>query len=192
MNKSISNDYYMWVGEMEAALEDKDRVFKANAPFRAENLRVERENQRIERENEVIERLNAERAVAGKRLLATAGIFKKHSLAPHHTTVGTQRVFDRERRARADLARRSGAEWAERVGRIADPAVRLAVGSIVWWDFFGGRRAVNRWDDLDEIINAKFVPAPEEAVKGALWGVGYTPYMVEIKFLQTKGRGRRE
>ena len=183
--------YYEWLEEMNRAVAEKDAVDAANKPFRDENRRVLAENERVHRENEAIALINQVRDREGLPLLPPAGWIKKRVFGHHAVGRESARILDREFLLRRFLERRTGGEWARKIVQLTDPAVRRGVAGIVWWDFFGSRNRQDRWPDLDVFLEEPFFEAPDEELKAGLWRVGYSPYMCERRFCQTKGRGRR-
>jgi len=73
----------------------------------------------------------------------------------------------------------TGDDWRNRVEQIADRDVRIAAANIVWWDFFGDRKATDPWTQLDDYKTA-WKPnqrADVQAVRNALVFIGYPQSM---------------
>ena len=87
------------------------------------------------------------------------------------------------------LKKRSPVEWARAVKELTIPIpptapdgseqlitmdhVRVAATNLAWWDFFGGRKASQRWNHLDKYLNKAFVRVPRELLVAALVALGY-------------------
>ena len=64
-------------------------------------------------------------------------------------------------------------EWAKRVEKLPSQW-RIPTACIIWWDFFGHRRAKQRWPQLDSWIHEHWHPIEEMDLCEALWRCGYT------------------
>lgn len=115
----------------------------------------------------------------------------KHVLPAEHAD-----VLKRERAIQANLRARSPQEWRERIDRIPYE-FRLAIASIVWWDFFSEREVKERWDELDEYVDAFYVrshanDAPHPIIKQYLAELGYSPFEVETRLLGNRIESKQQ
>jgi hypothetical protein len=75
--------------------------------------------------------------------------------------------------------------WKDLIDSIEDMTVRIQVASIVWWDYFGGRKASDAWHQLDEYIDAwRFNNGADVLdVEEALVKIGFPRYVAHRRSL---------
>jgi hypothetical protein len=91
------------------------------------------------------------------------------------TAAARAALVEADRKWAAAAGRLNGAQWRERVETVVDPIVRAHVACIIWWDYFGGRIAAERWADLDD-YKADYKEtdnADMKAVAAALVALGF-------------------
>ena len=64
-------------------------------------------------------------------------------------------------------------EWAEKVKTLVE-RLRAAAARIIWWDYFSNRMVSDRWDHLDEYLNAPGEPISPKELSEALQQCGYS------------------
>ncbi len=183
----MSPKYHKWVDEMVMAIKDKDYVSACNKPVVDANRIAVDENIKIRAANKLTTEKNIVRRLEGKKPL----LFKATIPRLPHThswSDETLSVINREWLVAQKLAKRTGKEWAAMIMKIKDKALRQRVACLVWWTYFSFKTKRNKWPDLDDIISEPFLDAPDDAVKKALWKIGYTPYMCEVTVSFPQGK----
>lgn len=92
------------------------------------------------------------------------------------TAINANTLISREECHARQLKRRSPQAWKCAVELIPDKIVRTRVACIVWWDYFAGRRYVDRWPHLDKYLDREFVPVQRDILSRALHAAGYSPW----------------
>jgi hypothetical protein len=183
----MNADYHKWVEEMVMAIKDKDYVSACNKPVVDANRIAVDKNIKIRAANKLTTEKNIVRRLEGKKLLPMKATIPRlpHT---HSWSDETLRVINREWLVSQKLAMRTGKEWASMIMKIKDRALRQRVACLVWWTYFSFKTKRNKWPDLDDIISEPFLDAPDDAVKKALWKIGYTPYMCEVTVSFPQGK----
>ena len=158
-----------WIEELIAARKAARRVREGNAPTVRWNQRARRANWWLRRKREA-----AKEAHPRRKIWRRLKLFEIRP-APLKLSDRHRKVMQRESRLKDQLIARRPEEWREQIERL-QPWLRSSVARLVWWDYFGHRMSGERWDHLDDYINAPFGDQPDEWIRAGLETVGYSPW----------------
>jgi hypothetical protein len=123
---------------------------------------------------------------ARKEFTAAAKVFRtakddlgvnnaRHLIPTKNVSGEAAGLLNREFKANRALEKRKPEQWVALIEKIEDRSIRLNVGCLVYWDYFGIRAYKERWPHLDKMIERDPPPATREALVEGLVAVGYTP-----------------
>jgi hypothetical protein len=79
------------------------------------------------------------------------------------------------------LRKRHPEEWVALIKEFS-PKMQVAVANIIWWDFFGDRITLDRWNHLDDYLSIPVdAGIPKDKIAKALVSLGYTEYQAAIR-----------
>jgi hypothetical protein len=149
-----------WIEQMRKAVKRMREARDGNFPVIKENREILRRN----------------------RYLPEGAPREKTFPLPNPTPQWVKTLIRRELAHKKTLMRKSPDRWLAEIERIPDYAVRMKVASIVYWDYFSGRKCTEAWPHLNYLVDAMppqsyNVPMIDpKLVEDALFSVGYSPW----------------